>query len=399
MTTTTTKHIVFRASTLTQSGYGVHARQIAKWLLDLEEKRAGEIKVYFQNLPWGITPCVVHPDEEHGLIGKILKRPFQENIEYDVSVQLKLASEWNPFAAKYNIGITAGVETDKCNPTWIDALNRMDLVIVPSEFTKKTFLNTGNVTTRIEVIPESWFEEVRNAGKEPSVIEEKLKLTTKFNFLLVGQFTGNNPENDRKNIAYTIKWICEEFKDNPDVGLIIKTNTGRQSKADKYNCVSILSNLLMQVKQGKGPKIYLIHGAMSNKEMVDLYTHPSVKAFVSLTRGEGFGLPILEAAACGLPIIATDWSGHLDFLNLGKFIKVDCALGPVHESRIDNNIFMPGTKWAYPNEQDAKRKLRRFQASSFIPRQWAKELQQKLLVTHSPEAIQEKYTNLLKDII
>lgn len=393
-----TKNIVLRGPNLIQAGYGCHARQVAKFLLNLEEK-GSDVKVSFQNLPWGICPSHVNPDAENGLIGKILQRPMQPNTEFDVSIQLQLPNEWDPFIAKYNIGITAAVETTKCNPTWIDAVNRMDLVIVPSEFTKKVLQDSGTVTTRIEVVPESWFEEIRTAGEKPNALDGKLKLTTNFNFLLVSQFTGNNPENDRKNIAYTIKWMCEEFKNNPDVGLIIKTNSGRQSKADKQNCLNLISQIVMQVKQGSGPKIYLLHGAMTNKELVDLYTHPSIKALVSLTRGEGFGLPILEAATCGLPVIATDWSAHTEFLNLGKFIKVDYTVNPIHPSRVDNNIFLADSSWASPIEQDAKRKLKRFHSSPAIPKQWAKELRETLLKTHSPETIEAKYSKILEGIL
>jgi glycosyltransferase involved in cell wall biosynthesis len=390
------KNVILRGPVLTQSGYGCHARQVAKWLLDLAEKR-GDLNVVFEVLPWGITPWMVNPEAEGGLVGKILER-CQKLPHYDVSLQLQLPNEWDPFLASFNIGITAGVETNKANPAWVDCLNRMDLVVVPSEFTKKTFMNSGEVTARVEVIPESWFEEMRTAGENNS-LGEKLKLDTKFNFLLVGQFTGNNAENDRKNIAYTIKWIAEEFKDNPDVGLVIKTNSGRQSKADKRHCLNMLSQIVMQVKKGAGPKIYLLHGAMTNKEFADLYTHPQIKALVTLTHGEGFGLPILEAAVAGLPVIATDWSAHTEFLNQGKFIKVECSLGPIHQSRVDNSIFMPDAKWAFPNEQDFKRKIRRFYNSPAIPKTWSTELRTKLLNTHSPETISEKYTKLFEGII
>lgn len=393
-----TKHILVRGPVLSNSGYGVHARQIAKWLIELEEKQ-GNIKIHFQILPWGSTPYIVNPDAENGLIGRILQRPFQQGLNYDLSYQIQLPNEFDPFLAKFNIGVTAGVETDVCNPAWVDSLNRMQLIIVPSEFTKKTFLASGNVTVPVEVVPESWFEEVRNAGVENNSLIEKLDLKTPFNFLTVAQFTGSNVDNDRKNIGYTIKWFCEEFKNNEDVGLVIKTNIGRLSKADRRNCLGILSQIVMQVKQGKGPKIYLLHGNMTNKEMVELYTHPKIKALVSLTRGEGFGLPLLEAAACGLPVIATDWSAHTEFLNLGKFIKVDCSLVPIHPSRVDNNIFVPNAKWAMPVESDVKRKIKRFYGAPSTPKEWATNLRKTLLDTHSPETINEKYRKLLEGIL
>lgn len=396
------KKILIKGPVLCMSGYSVHSRQIAKWALDLEEKR-DDIKVSFFPTNWGINPSIVDPNALNGLIGKMMQRQAQPGEHFDITIQIDLPSAFDPFLGLYNIGVTAAVETDVCNPEWIDAINRMDLTIVPSEFTKKTLTSSGFITKRIEVIPESWFEEIGKTDfenqKTNNKLVEKLKLDTKFNFLLVGQFTGNNAENDRKNIAYTIKWLAEEFKSNEDVGLVIKTNSGRQTKLDKQNCVNMLNQIIMQVKQGKGPKIYLLHGTMTDKEIVDVYTHPSIKAIINLSHGEGFGLPTLEASACGLPVIATNWSAHTEYLNLGKWIKVDCALGPIHPSRVDNKIFMEGSKWAFPEEKDFKRKVRRFYNAPAIPKEWAKELQQKLLKTHSHETISEQYTKILEEIL
>jgi len=388
------KSVVLRAPVLTQSGYGTHARQIAAWLLNLE--KSGQVEVTFEPVVWGATAWYVDPDACGGLIGEILQRSTKKE-SYDVAISLQLPNEWNPFLAKYNIGMTAGVETDICNPEWIDAVNRMDLVIVPSEFTKQTFLRSGEVKTNIEVVPESWLSECRS---EPlKTFEEKLNLETDFNFLVVSQFTGNNPENDRKNIAYTIKWLIEEFKDNPDVGVILKTNFGRNTSLDKRNVAQILSQIVGECKKGVGPKIYLVHGHMNNEEIVSLYKSDKVKALINLTRGEGFGLPILEAAVCGLPVITTDWSAHTEFLNQGKFIKIDYSMIDIHQTRVDNQIFVPKARWANPLEEDFKKKVKKFYKSSATPKLWAKELQVKLLESHSPEKIQERYTEVLKDVL
>jgi glycosyltransferase involved in cell wall biosynthesis len=99
--------------------------------------------------------------------------------------------------------------------------------------------------------------------------------------------------------------------------------------------------------------------------------HPEIKAFISLTRGEGFGLPLLEAAASGLPVIATGWSGHLSFLDLIRFIKLDYELQELPKARLDSNIFMAGAKWAQVHESDVKRKLKKFYDRPNIPKEWA----------------------------
>lgn len=306
----TAKSIVFRAPAVTASGYGVHARQIAKWLLKLQDEKP-EIDVTFELVPWGITPWYVDPKACNGLIGQIIQNSGKKE-KYDVSFQLQLPNEWDPFLAQTNIGITAGVEADRCNPAWINAINRMDRVVVPSEFTKQCFNNTGDVKTQIDVIPESWFEECRSATKENSVLAQELQLETDFNFLVVSQFTGNNPENDRKNISFTIKWLLEQFHDTQNVGLILKTNFGRQTKADKQNTLKVLSQLLMECRRGPFPRVYLLHGQMTNQELAGLYTHPKVKALVNLTRGEGF---------CGLdytPIVTENGLKRLDSVKVGE---------------------------------------------------------------------------------
>jgi len=291
--------------------------------------------------------------------------------------------------------MTAAVEADRCNPAWVDAVNRMDLVILPSQFVKKVLTSTGAVTTRLEVIPEAFIDTILNKD----VAGMKLGLPTKFNFLVFGQFTGNNPENDRKNLFYTVKWLAETFKDNQDVGVVIKTNLSRNTSLDRVQTQNILSQLLLEVQKGVGPKFFLLHGNMSDADVAGLYRSPDIKALVSLTRGEGFGLPILEAAASDLPVIATNWSAHTEFLKHGKFVKVEASLVPVHASRIDGQIFVKDAQWAAPSEEDAKRKLRKFYESSSMPASWAKELGESIRETHSFSAIAAQYDETLKGVL
>ena len=394
--TNETKRIILRAPLLCVAGYGVHARQVARWLLD-KQKENPNIHVTMDPVSWGDTPWIVDPEAEGGLIQQIIQRCIKtDNDSYDVSFQLQLPNEWNPFLADKNIGLTAGVEADKCNPSWVESCNRMDMVIVPSEFTKKVLTSSGNICVPVVVVPESYPDELIANSADSKL---NLGIETDFNFLIFGQITGNNVENDRKNIAYTLKWICDEFEGNPDVGVVIKTNIGRQSVLDRTGTTSMLSQILMQVKKSsKGPKIYLLHGAMNDKEIAGLYTHPKIKALVSLTRGEGFGLPLLEAAVCGLPVIATDWSAHTEFLNKGKFIKVDYSLVEIDKTRRDGNVWMPNAKWAQPKEDDAKRKLKRFYTSSSLPREWASDLKKTLSKEYSFESISKAYNTVIKDL-
>jgi glycosyltransferase involved in cell wall biosynthesis len=383
------KTVLLRAPVLTQSGYGVHSRQIARWLLSKPN-----IDVKFHALPWGTTPWHVNSDSENGLIGKIMHRTVDGNFHADVSLQLQLPNEWNVSVGKYNVGITAGVETDKCNPVWLSAINSMNRVIVPSQHAANCFKNTGHVNVPMDVIPESYIDEI-SADSLPDLPN----FSTDFNFLVFGQITGNNPHNDRKNTFYTVKWLCEVFKDNKDVGIVIKTNSGRHTKIDRNLVKSLFNNLLAECRTGPYPKIHLLHGDMNDKEVAALYRHPQIKALVSATRGEGYGLPILEAAASGLPVIATGWSGHLDFLNHGKFISLDYKLDEVHHSRVDGQIFLKGMKWANPIEEDFKRKVLKFKNGSAVPKEWAQDLAKKIKPLYSFESISKYYDSVLGDVI
>lgn len=384
------KTVLFRSPVLTQSGYGVHARQIARWLLSRHD-----LDVKFATLNWGDTPWMIDGQLENGLIDQIMKRSVRLDYKADISVQLQLPNEWDPCAAPINIGITAGVETDRCSTEWITACNRMTAVVVPSQHTKNVFNFSGNITKPFFVIPEAYCDSI--CSPELPTLPQ---FSTSFNFLVFGQLTGNNPENDRKNIFYTIKWLCEAFKDDPDVGIVVKTNMGRHSRVDKMMTHGILTNIVNESRRGNNlPKVHLLHGDMSEMEVAALYKHPQIKALVSLTRGEGYGLPILEAAASGLPIIATAWSGHLDFLKHGKYVSIYYQLQDIHPTRIDGKIFMPGARWANADENDFKKRIVKFRNSSLTPREWASELKPVLQEKYSFENISKMYDETLGDFM
>ena len=185
------KTVILRAPLLTSSGYGTHSRQVFRWLLT---KKNIDIKV--QVVPWGVTSWLINPDDENGLIGEIMNRSAPADLKGDISIQIILPNEWDTSVAQKNIGISAFVETDACNPEWLNACNRMDAIVVPSQHVKNCIENTGGVQVPLHIIPESFYDCI----SESSLPALDLQLETDFNFLVFGQLTGNNPWNDRKNI-------------------------------------------------------------------------------------------------------------------------------------------------------------------------------------------------------
>jgi glycosyltransferase involved in cell wall biosynthesis len=383
------KTVLLRAPALSISGYGTHARQVFRWL------DSKDVDLHVDLLPWGITSWHVNPQNESGLVGRVMKKSGLPQKAPDVVISLQLPNEWRKFEGAKNVGLSAIVETDKCNPNWVEICNQMDRVVVPSTFCKETLQKSGNLTGDVRVVPESFPDEVQQltAGLEIPGVD------TSTNFLMVSQITGMTPDVDRKNIFYTVKWFCEEFKDRKDVGLIVKSNVGTNCTYHRAQLDNIFKTLVKEVRQGDFPRVYLLNGDMSTEEMVSLYRSKRASALISLTRGEGYGLPILEAAACDLPVICTNWSGHLDFMKNGKYVGVDYDLINVPQQKVDNEIFVQGTKWASPREEDAKKRMRKFVDSQAVPRQWASELGKKIREKYSFEAVAALYDKELGDLL
>lgn len=383
------KTVVLRAPALSISGYGTHARQVFRWL---ESK---DIDLYVDLLPWGITSWHVNTDSENGLVGRIMKKTGMPQRQPDVVISLQLPNEWQRIEGAFNVGMSAVVETDRCNPEWVNACNAMDRIIVPSTFCKSVLQNSGNLNTEVRVVHESFPDEVNTVSEGLDLEEVK----TPTNFLMVGQLTGMKPEIDRKNIFYTVKWFCEEFKDRKDVSLVIKSNLGTNCSIHRAQLNNIFTTLVSEVRKGPYPKIHVLNGEMTTSEIVSLYKSKKITGLITLTRGEGFGLPVLEAAACGLPVMCTDWSGHMDFMKLGKHIGVEYDLVEIPESRVDNAVFVKGAKWAQPKEEDFKKRIRKFADSQATPKQWALDLCEKVRRDFCFESIASQYEKELGDVL
>jgi glycosyltransferase involved in cell wall biosynthesis len=370
------KKVILRAPLLTVSGYGEHSRQIFKWLLKRED-----VELSVQTLNWGNTSWYINPNLEDGLIGEIMKRSTDKTSTFDYSFQVQLPDEWDQNLAKTNIGVTAGVETDKCYSKWTDKIkSSVSHVIVPSDFTKKTFSDTDpEVAAKISVVPEAISLDLSSDYED--ILES---VQTKNNFLIISQLTAVDRAQDRKCIIDTIEVILKCIKDRPDWGIIIKTNMGRGTEKDLLETQHVLS----QLKSAKG-KIHLLHGLLTSSQMLGVYRSSKVRALVSMTRGEGFGLPLLEAAACDIPVFATGWSAHNEFLSLGRYGKIAHTMIPIPDAKVDDRIFMRGSMWAQPDRVDLEKKINKFIQSPDVPKQWALELGEKIREKYSQSEIEK----------
>ena len=357
--------LVYQAPVFTRSGYGDHSRDILKSLFKMDKY---DVKVVPTR--WGNTPQnQVDPTSEFGkqvfsnVVTQVDRKP-------DIFMQMSVANE---FEAKgnYNIGITAGVETTLIPREFIDGSNKMDLVIVPSQFTKQVMQQTGyqeknkqtgqvinehRITKPIEVL----FEGVNTSiYSNPNVeLSELDKLETDFNFLFVGHWLKGDLGQDRKDIGMVIKTFSTVFKYLPEdkrPGLILKTSHAGFSVIDRENIREKIENTVKSLGVDI-PKIYLLHGDLSEDEMASLYHHPKVKAMVSFTKGEGYGRPLAEFATTGKPIIVSGWSGYTDFLPKENTVYLDGSLTNVHESASDK-FLLKESQWFTVNYSDAANKL------------------------------------------
>jgi len=320
----------------TYSGYGARARDFVKALLKLEKY---DVKVLSQR--WGNTSFGYLKDHNETELQKTIIQKIEQQPDI-----------WIPVA-----------------PQWIEGCNRMDLVLTSSEHSKKIFEttrfdkadNAGRVvgalelTTKVEVLFEgldvSKYFKTKSDFNLDSIKES-------FCFLFVGHWLQGDFGQDRKNIGYTIKAFLETFKNKKDApALVLKTSMGTSSHMNTATILDKIDAVRKTVK-GKLPNIYLIDGDMNDSEINALYNHPKVKAMISLTKGEGFGRPLLEFSATGKPIIASNWSGHIDFLSQEFNKLIGGTLTQVHKSAIVKDVILPESSWFTPDDGEVGKALK-----------------------------------------
>jgi len=403
------KKVLVKGPALSSSGYGEHARLILRSLRSHEEY----FDIFFENISWGQTGYTIADNKERAWIEHLLGKTnqFKQNKgQLDISIQVTIPNEWSKIAP-VNIGVTAGIETTKIAPQWIEKSLLMDKIIVPSAHAKYGFDNThyklknqqtGEETEFRNTVPVSV---VHYPVKDTKPSKLDLPLDTDFNFLTVAQW------GPRKNLDNTIRWFVEEFKDE-EVGLIVKANIKKNNIVDRDACRVKIENVLKDFKDRKC-KVHLLHGNLLEEEMFALYTNPKIKAIVSTTHGEGFGLPLFEAVHNELPVVAPNWSGHVDFLYAPKkdkkgkekdkahFTKVDYNIAPVQSEAVWDGVLMADSQWCFPKESSFKSSLREVYKNYGPKKSEAKKLAKHIKKNFVEADIYRKIANIVlgEDII
>ena len=345
----------------TFSGYGHRSRDFVRSLIEAKGDE-WDIKILPQK--WGNTPW--------GFLEKTdeLRSRFVPNLtkQPEVWMQITIPSEFQP-VGKYNIGVTAGIESTVPPPDWLQGMNRMDLNLVSSNFTKETFSKVeftqndkqGNPTGQIrlekpiEVVTEGldtgvYFKQTEKSGLLDGIEEN-------FCYLFTGHWLPGDFGEDRKNVGTLIKTFLETFRGKgAKPALLLKTNRIDYSLLDKEDILKDIRKIKKEIN-GDLPNIYILHGEFTNEELNKINNDPKIKAFVSFTKGEGFGRPLLEQAITGKPVITTNWSGQIDFLSPEYNVLLGGELKPIHPSAA-NKWLLKEAQWFNVNTEVASRALK-----------------------------------------
>jgi len=346
--------VVIASPVATQSGYGHHAREI---IANFIEQRGNEWDIKLLSLPWGHTPFTYPLPQDWKQ--RIIPMPIQ--YQPDIWVQITVPNEFQA-VGKYNIGVTAATEGDICPAEWIDKINTMQMIIVPTKFTKQVFENTSKkrgkaITTNIQVIPEYFDETVYTSTVTGQLdILDQIAETTVF--LSVGHWLQGQLGEDRKNISGLIHCFFDTYKNQKDApALILKSSGATYSVLDRFEIESKISQIRDMFGNAKLPNVYLLHGDLTDEEMNLLYNHTKVKAMISFTKAEGFGRPLLEFSTSGKPIIAPHYSGQADFLKKDFICALPGGLTEIHASA-RNEFLIEGAKWFTPDYASAGKMMK-----------------------------------------
>jgi hypothetical protein len=365
------QYCVISAPPGTYSGYGARSRDFIKAIYELK-KDEWDIQILPQR--WGNTSWGFLEDfkEEWGwMIPLLLKGPMQR--QPDIWFQITVPNEFQQ-VGKVNIGVTAGIETTLCDPSWIEGCNRMNVTLVSSVHARTVLQSTSyrkndapGVEVRLEKPVEVLFEGV-DLNKYFHIPDDNLtetdlvldldEIKEDFCFLYVGHWLQGDLGEDRKNTGKMIQVFLETFKGKKNKpGFILKTSHATSCIMDRDETLKKINDIRSSFGTEDLPNLYLLHGDLDDEDVNNLYNHPKVKAMVSFAKGEGYGRPLAEFCLTKKPVIASGWSGQLDFLSKDFSVLLPGSLTPVHPSAQSANLILPESLWFTPDYGAASKVL------------------------------------------
>ena len=391
----TKQKVILKGPVLSQSGYGEQARFALRALRSREDL----FDIYIAPINWGKTGWVSLDNEERRWIDSRIRETQVHNMnggQFDISIQVTIPNEWERLAP-VNIGYTAGIETTKVSPVWLQKANGMDKIIVVSNHSKDVFENTEysaldpKSNQKFNLSCDTPISVVNYPVRPVEKTKIDLHLDYDFNYLAISQW------GPRKNFINLINWFIEENFDQ-EVGLVLKTSIENNSLADRKRTENALKKIISSHGDIKC-KVYLVHGDLTPEELSGLYNHKKIKCMISTAHGEGYGLPLFEAAYNGLPVIMHNWSGQSDFLYVpqanGKrkpmFATVEYELRSVQKEAVWGGVIQADSQWAYPLESSFKKRLREVRAGYTRFRRNATKLKKHLVENFTEDKMYGKF--------
>jgi len=391
----------------TRSGYGEHGRFIINALNSQPEV----FDLHAHPIHWGNSSWISDNDRNIKLYESLVIKKELFKGDYDLVIQVTVPNEWDSYSQQFpsncNIGITAGIETDRIPVSWVNPSNSMDHIIFTSKHSQKGFTdtifnlqaeNSNSVIQRTGISTSSDVVGYPVKSITPMSLKDKISLDTEFNFLTISQIS------PRKGVEQLLHWFMEEFH-NENIGLVAKIHHANNSIFDRQMLDKQLFSPLRQNFKDAKCKIHWIHGSMTEEEIHGLYTHPQINAYVSTTHGEGFGLPIFEAAYSGMPVCVSGWSGHLDFLKIGQgkkskdmYERIRCDIKEIGEGAVMDNILFPDMKWAHCDMNSSKKAMRNMVNAHIAKRNIAATLQTYLKEKFSEKEQYDKIGSICADV-
>ena len=350
----------------TYSGYGARSRGFIKALIDTKGEE-WDIKII--SCRWGNTPQGFLDDHknEWGFLKERIVTQLTSQPDYMFWVTVP--NEVQPIG-KWNCVVTAGIETTVCSPYWVEGCNKTDLVLTSSTHSKNVFRNSTfemrdeknlrpPTQLHLEKPIEVLFEEVNldtfkplknNEFKELKLKSDLNSIPEDFAFLFVGHWMQGELGEDRKNVGLLVKAFYEVFKKRKHKpALILKVCGVGSSYIDRREIQRKIDLIKSSVPGNGHPNIYILHGEFTDEEMNEIYNHPKIKAMISLTKGEGFGRPLLEFSSLNKPVMCSNWSGPVDFLQPEFCALLGGTLKPIHPSAQVKDMLLEGSQWFSPD--------------------------------------------------